>query len=106
SAYAPLLKAAAQQTASRVSRSSRTSLKMVRGAPDRGQPNTCGYFLRVPARFRDPADRDRLVERLRGTFAPDRRALSNPIAIACLRLVTRRPVLPDRSVPRFRSLIA
>jgi hypothetical protein len=43
---------------------------------------------------------------LRGTFAPERRASFNPIAIACLRLLTRRPERPLRNVPRFRSLIA
>src|SRR5687767_11240325 len=39
-----------------------------------------------------------------GTFAPDRRASDKPIAIACLRLVTFRP-LELRSVPRFFSRI-
>jgi len=43
--------------------------------------------------------------RLRGTFPPARRASDNPIAIACLRLVTFRPELL-RSVPRLRSCIA
>jgi len=39
-----------------------------------------------------------------GTFAPDLRASLNPIAMACLRLVTFFP-LPDRSLPRFFSRI-
>src|SRR5688572_29292726 len=43
--------------------------------------------------------------RLRGTFAPDRRASESPMAIACLRLVTFLPDRPLRSVPRFRSRI-
>ncbi len=42
---------------------------------------------------------------LRGTLAPSSRASESPIAIACLRLVTLRP-LPLFSVPRFRSCIA
>jgi hypothetical protein len=41
-----------------------------------------------------------------GTFFPARRASESPMAIACLRLWTFRPVLPDRSVPCLRSLIA
>ena len=43
---------------------------------------------------------------LRGTLAPDRRASDNPIAIACLRLVTFLRDRPLLSVPRFRSRIA
>src|SRR5439155_9929481 len=43
--------------------------------------------------------------RLRGTLAPARRASLNPIAIACLRLVTFFPERPDRSVPCLRSRI-
>jgi hypothetical protein len=43
--------------------------------------------------------------RLRGTFAPSRRASERPIAIACLRLVTFRP-LPERSFPRLSSCIS
>lgn len=42
----------------------------------------------------------------RGTFAPERRACERPIAIACLRLVTRLREGPLRSVPRLRSCIA
>jgi hypothetical protein len=64
------------------------------------------YFLREPARDRfRPLELLRELERLRGTFAPDRRASLKPIAIACFRLVTLRPELPDRSVPCFRSCI-
>jgi hypothetical protein len=47
------------------------------------------YFFRPP--------------RFRGTFAPALRASDRPIAIACLRLVTRFPDRPLRRVPRFRS---
>ena len=42
----------------------------------------------------------------RGTFAPDFRASDSPIAIACLRLLTRFPPLPLFKVPRLRSCIA
>jgi hypothetical protein len=41
----------------------------------------------------------------RGTLAPARRASDNPIATACLRLVTFFPELPLRNVPRLRSFI-
>ena len=43
-----------------------------------------------------------------GTFAPFLRASESPIAIACLRLVTRPPLplLPLTSVPWFRFRIA
>src|SRR4029453_18153762 len=41
-----------------------------------------------------------------GTFAPERRASERPMAIACLRLVTRLPERPLFSVPRLRSRIA
>jgi len=37
---------------------------------------------------------------------PARRASDNPIAIACLRLVTRLPERPLLNVPCFRSCIA
>jgi hypothetical protein len=37
---------------------------------------------------------------------PARRASDKPIAIACLRLLTRRPERPLRSLPRFISRIA
>ena len=46
------------------------------------------------------------VRRRRGTFAPERLASDNPIAIACLRLFTLRPERPLRSVPRLRSCMA
>jgi hypothetical protein len=42
---------------------------------------------------------------LRGTFPPACRASDNPIAMACLRLVTFFPDRPLLSVPRFRSRI-
>src|ERR1700758_3395219 len=41
-----------------------------------------------------------------GTLAPDSRASESPIAIACLRLLTFLPDLPDLSLPRFISCIA
>ena len=56
-------------------------------------------FLRPPDDFFDE-------ERLRGTFAPFSRASERPIAIACLRLVTFRPLRPLLSVPDFRLCIA
>ena len=40
-----------------------------------------------------------------GTFLPARRASDNPIAIACLRLVTFFLLRPDFSVPFFRFFI-
>jgi hypothetical protein len=43
---------------------------------------------------------------LRGTFAPFFRASDKPIAIACLRLLTVFPLLPDLSVPFLRRRIA
>ena len=43
---------------------------------------------------------------LRGTFPPSRRASLSPIAIACLRLLTFLPDLPDFNSPRFISCIA
>jgi hypothetical protein len=42
----------------------------------------------------------------RGTLAPAPRASDRPIAIACLRLLTRLPERPLRSAPRFSSCIA
>lgn len=41
-----------------------------------------------------------------GTFAPRFRASDSPIAIACLRLFTFRPLPPLLSVPRLRFFIA
>jgi hypothetical protein len=55
------------------------------------------YFFFLPARVRDVLRR--------GTFAPFSRASLNPIAIACLRLVTLRPE-PLLSVPFFLRRIA
>jgi hypothetical protein len=40
-----------------------------------------------------------------GTLSPSRRASLRPIAMACLRLVTLRPLDPERSVPCLRSRI-
>jgi len=48
---------------------------------------------------------DFFAPRLRGTFAPLARASESPIAIACLRLFTFRP-LPLFSVPFLRRRIA
>src|SRR5438874_4169437 len=68
---------------------------------DAGTPSTTRPgSVTVKVRQLDP--------RLRGTFAPFCRASERPIAIACLRLVTRPP-LPPRplfSVPRLRRRIA
>jgi hypothetical protein len=79
--------------------------------------------VRVVRRVDDERGRD-VVERLRevapprrdpprprergasGTFAPFSRASLRPIAIACLRLVTLRPLRPLRSVPRFARCTA
>jgi hypothetical protein len=41
-----------------------------------------------------------------GTLAPVARASDNPIAIACLRLLTLRPERPLFNVPAFRFFIA
>jgi hypothetical protein len=41
-----------------------------------------------------------------GTLAPDLRASDNPIAIACLRLLTLRPERPLFNVPFLRFFIA
>ena len=41
-----------------------------------------------------------------GTFPPARRASDRPIAIACFRLLTFLPDLPDLRVPLLRSCIA
>ena len=56
-------------------------------------------FFRPPDDFFDE-------ERLRGTFAPFSRASERPMAIACFRLVTFRPLRPLLSVPDFRLCIA
>ena len=50
--------------------------------------------------------RERYAAFLLGTLAPLRLASDNPIAIACLRLFTRLPLLPLVSVPFFRLCIA
>ena len=42
----------------------------------------------------------------RGTLAPERRASLNPIAMACLRLVTFFPDRPERNLPLFISCTA
>ena len=47
-----------------------------------------------------------LPPRLRGTLAPFLRASDKPIAIACLRLFTVFPLLPDFNVPFLRRRIA
>ena len=52
-----------------------------------------------------PAELFRPV-RLRGTLAPFSRASDNPIAMACFRLLTFLPLLPDLSVPFLRRRIA
>jgi hypothetical protein len=40
-----------------------------------------------------------------GTFSPRFRASDSPMAIACLRLVTRLPERPERNFPFFISRI-
>lgn len=60
--------------------------------------------LRFEEDLRDEDDL-RVDDRLRGTFAPFSRASDSPIAIACFRLVTLRP-LPLLSVPFLRRRIA
>jgi len=60
-------------------------------------------FLLDP--FRDDV-RERFRAAFRGTLAPFSRASLNPIAITCLRLVTRRPDRPLFNVPRFFRRIA
>src|SRR4029077_17630714 len=59
-----------------------------------------GGFQKRRYFFRDPA------LRFLGTFAPAFRASLSPMAIACLRLVTRLPDRPDFNVPRLRSCMA
>src|SRR5262249_53446041 len=61
---------------------------------------------RAPPRAQRHPLRRLLPVRLRGTLAPFSRASLRPMAIACLRLVTFRPDLPDFSVPRLRRRIA
>src|SRR5262245_24752135 len=56
-------------------------------------------FSQTEAPVQDPLRR-------RGTFAPDLRASERPMAMACLRLRTRRPERPLLSVPRLRSCMA
>src|ERR1700680_2997686 len=46
------------------------------------------------------------LDRFLGTFAPLCLASDSPIAIACLRLLTCLPDLPDFNAPRLRSCIA
>jgi hypothetical protein len=97
------------------------------GAPHAGQNRKCRLGSIAPAilsrRYRfflEPDERDDLrdddfrdvflregeLERLRdGTFAPFLRASLNPMAMACLRLLTLRPE-PLFSVPFFRRRIA
>ena len=69
-------------------------------------PGTSQRFLvdRLREVFRAPL-RDDLREPFRGTLAPFSRASLNAIAIACLRLLTRRPD-PLFNVPRFLRRIA
>lgn len=55
---------------------------------------TCGPQVSYAARLRG------------GTLAPERRASLRPIAMACLRLLTFRPLLPERSLPRLNSRIS
>jgi hypothetical protein len=69
-----------------------------------GDPLRCYFFLEDDRD--DFLEDDRDDERRDGTLPPDRRASERPMAIACLRLVTRLPERPERSWPRFISCIA
>jgi hypothetical protein len=60
---------------------------------------------RLDLRERDVREADFRLLDFRGTFPPALRASDSPIAMACLRLVTRLPLLL-RSVPFFRSCMA
>src|SRR4029434_1656973 len=66
-------------------------------------PYGAPIVTKLTYRFFEDALRDPLRF---GTFAPERRASERPIAIACLRLVTRRPERPLFSVPTLRSPLA
>jgi hypothetical protein len=75
--------------------------------PERGKRDReveCSPIARDAPRGDIPADPS-ISYFFFGTLAPARRASDNPMAIACLRLVTLFPEPPDRSVPRFRSRI-
>jgi len=61
---------------------------------------------RHPVARRPGPIRYRLDLRFFGTRAPFLRASDRPIAIACLRLFTLRPLRPLLSVPRLRLRIA
>ena len=65
-------------------------------------------FFRLLDFFRPPDDFrvDFFAPRFRGTFAPFSRASERPIAIACFRLFTFRPLRPLFSVPFLRRRIA
>jgi len=63
-------------------------------------------FRLLRLRPRALLDRLRLPDERLGTLPPARRASERPIAIACVRLFTFRPDLPDRRVPCLRSCIA
>jgi hypothetical protein len=60
------------------------------------------YSCRILVQRRTP----KTYDGLRGTFAPLRRASERPMAIACLRLLTFLPDLPDLRVPSFISWTA
>lgn len=61
------------------------------------------FFDEPPLDFFEDEDFD--DDFFAGTLPPSRRASDNPMAIACLRLVTFLPEPPLFSVPRFRSCI-
>src|SRR4029450_6055735 len=67
-------------------------------------PYGAPIVTKLTYRFFEDALRPPLRDPLRfGTFAPDSRASERPMAIACLRLVTRLPERPLLRVPRLRS---
>src|SRR5262245_36440082 len=70
-------------------------------------PYGAPIVTRLTYRFFEEALRPPLRDPFRvGTFTPASRASERPMAIACLRLVTRLPERPLLSVPRLRSRIA
>jgi len=63
-------------------------------------------LVRLLEELLPPVRRLREDEPRSGTLAPLSRASESPMATACFRLVTRRPLLPLRSVPCLRFLMA
>jgi hypothetical protein len=63
------------------------------------------YFFDLRLDFLDDFFDDFLLPFFGGTFFPSRLASDNPIAIACLRLLTFRPDRPLFKVPALRFFI-